>query len=96
MIKGVDVLGHTLGINMDDKIQAQALGGFIAHGNHFLEFPAGVDMHQWKRRLCRIKRLHGEMQHDSGILAHRIKHDRFFTFSGHLTDDVQGFCFKPI
>ena len=64
VVEGVYILLDAIGIDVDDEIKTEALGGFIAERNHVAEFPAGIHMHEGKGRFGGIKGLHGEMQHD--------------------------------
>ena len=56
VVEGVDVLLDAVGIDVDDEIEAEPLGGFIAEGDHVAELPAGIDMHQRERAAWRDKR----------------------------------------
>jgi hypothetical protein len=64
VVEGVHIFFDAVGIDVDDEIKSQALGGFIPERNHVAEFPAGIDMHQGEGWFGGIKGLHGEMQHD--------------------------------
>ncbi len=43
-----------------------------------------------------IERLHRQMQHDGGILAHRIKHHRIGEGRSNLAKDMNCFCFQTL
>ena len=89
-----DSLFNALWIDVDDEIEAEFFGHLIAEGNHFLELPCGVDMEEGEGGLSWVERLHGEVQHDSGVLADGIEHDRSVELGGNFTDDMNALGLK--
>ena len=94
MGKGTDTCINPLLIDVDDKIQAELLDEGIAESDHLLEFPGGVDVHQWEGRLTWSECFEGQVQHDRGVFAYGIEHDRVVEFGGYFTDDVNAFRFQ--
>ena len=65
VVQGVNVQTRAFFIDVHEKFQAQLLAHkLITEGDHVLELPRRIDMQQRKGRLGRIKRFHGQMQHD--------------------------------
>ena len=91
VIKGVDVLSDTFGVDMHDEVHTAFLCHVIAKVVHGLKFPAGINVHEWKRRRTWIKSLAGKVQHYRAVLAHAIEHDRIIGLSHHLAHDVNTF-----
>ena len=90
-IERIDAALHAVLIDMDDQIETQPLRRLVTERDHLPELPGGVDMQQRKWRLGGIERLHRQMQHDRGILADRIEHDRLLELSYHLSHDEDAF-----
>jgi hypothetical protein len=53
-----------------------------------------VDMQQWKGEGRRVECLDREVEHDAGVLADRIKHDRLFKLEDHVAHDLDGLSFQ--
>ena len=53
-----------------------------------------MEEREW--RLLRVKGLHGQMQHNRGVLADRIKHDRFLALRRYLTHDIDRFRLQAV
>ncbi len=96
MVERVDAGRHAIGIDVDDQVHAGLGGHAIAEGVHVTKLPGRIDMHQREGRRRRMERLGRQMQHDGGILADRIKHDRIAALGRDLADDVQAFCLKAL
>ena len=69
MVKRIDPVAHAILIDVHDQINAQTLGSLVAELDHFSEFPRRIDVQEGKRRLGRIKSLHGQMEQDGRIRA---------------------------
>ncbi|MCY1433355.1 hypothetical protein D9M71_493820 [compost metagenome] len=96
VVEGVDLLLHALGIDVYQQLQAQALGGLVAEGDHLAELPGGVHVQQGEGRLARGEGLHRQVQHDRAVLADGVEHHRVFTLGHHFTDDLDAFRFQPL
>ena len=66
----------------------------VAQLDHLAELPGGVHVHQRKRRLGGIERLHRQVQHHGRVFADRVQHHRVFELGGHLADDVNALRFE--
>ena len=53
-------------------------------------------MKEGKRRLCRIERLHREVQQDGRILADRIEHDRLGEGRSHFAENVDSLGLEAV
>ena len=60
----------------------------VAEGVHLLELPRRVHMEQRERGQRRVEGLHGQVQHDGAVLAHRVEHHRMLRLGGRLAHDV--------
>ena len=96
MVKRVDALCQGFRVLVDQQIHPGFLRRLVTQLVHGAEFPRGIYVQQGKRRRRRIKGLLRQVQHDRGILAHRIQHDGLFGFRHHLAHDVDAFGFKPL
>ena len=96
MVKGVDILFHAFRINVTDQLHIRGGCHFIAETIHFLEFPARINVHERKRRRTGIKGLSRQMQHDRGILANGIEHNRVLSMRNHFPDDVDTLGFQSV
>jgi hypothetical protein len=82
---------HAVFVDVHQQVDAELLRQVVAKLDHGAELPGGVHVQQRKGRLGRVERLHGQVQHDGGILADRVQHDRLFTLRGNLAHDVDAF-----
>jgi hypothetical protein len=96
MVEGIDVVAHTILVNVDQEIETELLRHLIAKRDHLTEFPGRVDVEKGKGRLGRIKRLHRKMHQHRGILADGIEHDRLGESRRYLAKDMDGFSLKPL
>ena len=96
MVKRVDVLFNTLGVDMDNKVHANIPRHLVPKVIHGGKLPAGVYMHQGKGRRAGIKSLLRQVQHHRRIFAHRIEHHRVFGLGHHLTHDVNALGFEAV
>lgn len=94
--EGVNLLLEAVAINMNKQVDAEFGRSPVAKLDHFSEFPGGVDVEERERRLAGIKCLHRQMQHDGGVLAHRIEHDRFRKGRGDLSEYVDRLGFQAL
>ena len=83
-----DATGHAILIDVDDEIEIESRGGFVAESDHVPELPGGVDVQQREWRFARRKRLERQMEQDGRILADRVQQNGFAEFRRHLTNDV--------
>jgi hypothetical protein len=82
---------HAFLVDVHQQVETQLLRQVVAKLDHLAELPGGVHVQQRKGRLGRVEGLHGQVQHDGGILADGVQHDRLFTLRGHLAHDVDAF-----
>jgi hypothetical protein len=78
-----------------DELGVQALRGFVAEGNHFLELPAGVDVQQREGNATGEERLAREVQQHRGIFADGVHQQRLGELGRHLAHDVDALGFQP-
>ncbi|CUW43190.1 hypothetical protein B3286c1_0490 [Brucella vulpis] len=96
MRKRPDAITHALLVDMHQKFKPLLTRLCIAEFNHLTKFPCRIHMEKGKRQRGGIERLHRQMQHDGGILADRIEHHRIGECRRHLTENMDGFCFKAL
>ncbi|MCY1437353.1 hypothetical protein D9M71_535110 [compost metagenome] len=96
VVEGVDPALDALGIDVHQQLQAQALGGLVAEGDHLAELPGGVHVQQGEGRLARGEGLHRQVQHDRAVLADGVEHHRVFTLGDHFADDLDAFGFQAL
>ncbi|RMV96151.1 hypothetical protein ALP01_05381 [Pseudomonas caricapapayae] len=89
--KGVDALSHAIGIDVSDQIKAHFLDHLVTEAIHFLEFPAGIDVHDREWQFTGEECLARQVQHHGRILADRVQHHRVIELGGDLADDVDAF-----
>ena len=95
MRNGADAGFDPVPVDIHDEVKAEfVLDIGIAEGDHLPEFPGRINVHQGEGRLPRRKRFAGQMQHDSGILADGVQHDRVVKLCRHLTNDVYALSLK--
>ena len=70
------------------QLRADGARHLIAKRNHLFELVAGVDVQQREGNFAGEEGLLGEPQHDGGVFADRIEHDRIFELGGDLAQDV--------
>jgi hypothetical protein len=87
--------GEPAFVDVNEQVHAHPRRGLIAKGEHLAKFPRRIDMQQGKRRLSRKERLLRHVQHDAGILADRIEHDRFGKLGHGFAHDVDRLRLKP-
>ena len=90
VVERIDVVADAVLVDVDQKIEAELLRHRVAEFDHLPELPGRIDVKKGERRLCRIERLHGEMQQDGRILADRIEHDRLGEGRSHFAENVDG------
>lgn len=89
-----DALFDALLVDVNDEVEAEFLGHLVAKGDHFAEFPGGIDMEEGERGLSGVEGLHREVQHDRGVLADGVEHDGSVEFGGDFPDDVDALSLK--
>jgi hypothetical protein len=89
-----DTLTDAILIDVDDKLEAQSGSRLIPEGDHFLEFPAGINVQDRKWKGRRRKCFNSQMKKCGRILANRIKQYRVIEFRDYLTQDLNAFAFK--
>ena len=89
-----DVLGDAVWIDPDQELEPDFLGHALAERDHFVEFPARVDMHERERDFAGKEGFLGEPEHDGGVFADGIEHDRVLEFGGDFPDDMDAFSFE--
>ena len=94
MGEGSDALVDPFLIDMDDEVEAEFFGHLVAKGDHFAEFPGGIDVEEGEGGLSGIEGLHGQMQHDRGVLADGVEHDRTVEFGGNFPNDMNALGLK--
>ena len=80
-------------VAFDDEVPSVVLGILVAEGDHLLEFPFGVDVHQGEGHFAGREGFLGEAHHNAGILANAIEHDGILKFGSHFANDIDGLCF---
>jgi hypothetical protein len=78
-------------VDMNDQIEIEASRQIVAKPDHVAKFPGGIDMEQGKRQRRGMEGLDRQMQHDTGVFADRVQHDRVFELGDHLAHDFD--CF---
>jgi hypothetical protein len=68
-------------------------GRFIPEGDHLLELPGGVYMHQRERYWSWSKGLAGKMKQNRGVLADGIQHHWLSKGSSCFPENLDGFVF---
>ena len=94
MIEGIDVLPQPLLIGVHQEFDVITMRDRVTERDHVPEFLRRVDVQQRKRRPPWIECLQGKVKHHRGILADRVKHDRFGKARDRLSHDENGFCFE--
>ncbi|MEN9682098.1 MAG: hypothetical protein RLZZ627_1991, partial [Pseudomonadota bacterium] len=94
MGKGADALFDAFRIDVDDEVEAKFLSHLVAKGDHFAEFPGGIDVEEREGRLAGVEGLHGEVQHDRGVLADGVEHDGAVKLSGDFSDYMDALSLK--
>ena len=94
VVERIDALGFGLGVAVDSQGHASGVGGLVAKGIHFPEFPHRVDVKQRKRRHGREEGLARKVQQDSRVLAGREQQHRPFAPGRHLPENVYGLGLK--
>ena len=83
---GVDVVLHA----RHEEAGAHLLHHRVAERDHLGEVVPGVDVHHRERHPGGRERLHGQVEHDDGVLAAREQQHRPLELGRHLPDDVDG------
>ena len=76
------------------RLRLLSLRELVAEGNHFAEFPGGVDVQEREGDAAGMEGLLGEADHDGGVFADGVEHDGVGKFCGDFADDVDGLGFK--
>ena len=88
------IVAKPVRVGVRDQLQPVFGDDLIAKRDHFRKLPAGIDMHQRKRQLARMKRLERQMQQYRRVLADRVQHDRTLEFGSHFPEDVDRLVFQ--
>ena len=96
VLKRVDALVQSLLVDMNEQIEAEPLGGFVAERDHVPKLPGRIDVEQRERRRGRKERLHRQVQHHGAVLANRIQHDGPLAFRDDLAHDVDAFGLETL
>ena len=91
---GIDILRDAIGIRPDKKLEAKLLCHSIAELNHFVEFPARIDVHEREGNLAWIERFLRKTKHYGRIFPDGIEHDGILEFRSDFANDVNAFSFK--
>ena len=91
---GIRARGDGRLIAPDQQLRAHRARHLIAEGEHLGEFEAGVHVQQGKRNRRGIEGLLRQPQHDGGILADGVEHDRPLKLRGHFAQDVNALRFQ--
>jgi len=92
--KWIRAVGQCRVIGMHAQIEAELARMAVAKLDHLPELVSGVDVQERKRRLLRMEGLLREAQHDRGVLADRIQHDRALELGHDLAEDVNALRFQ--
>ena len=78
-------------VGVRNQLHADGFAELVAKRDHLAEFVGGVDVQKRKRNLAGVEGLLRQADHDGGVFADRIQHDRTLKLGYHLTHDVDGF-----
>ena len=95
-LERIDPGARGLLVGMHEQVQAILRGHAIAMLDQGAEIPARGDVQEGKRRRRREEGLARQMQHDAGILAHRIEHHRPAELGHDLAQDVDRLVLQPL
>ncbi len=87
----VDPHRHPFRVFMHQQFAAVGFGGTVTELIHLTEFPASVDMQQWKRQRTWIEGLACQVQHNAGVFTDGVHHHRIGEFSRHLANNMDAF-----
>ena len=96
VLKRVDALVQSLLVDMDEQIEAEPPGSFVAERDHVPKLPGRIDVEQRKRRLGRKEGLHRQVQHHGAVLADGIQHDGPLALRDDLAHDVDAFGLETL
>ncbi len=96
VVEGIYAAAFGVRILIDDQLHAGLAGHPIAKFVHGAEFPRGVDMQQREGWAAGMECFARQVQHHSGILAHRVKHHGLFGLGDHFAHDMNGFGFQAL
>ncbi len=92
---GPDSPADAVLINIDQELPAELLPDVVLpEFDHLPEFPGGVHVQEREGGLGRVERLLGQPDHDGGILADRVEHDRLLELRDDLAEDVNALGFE--
>jgi len=91
----INTIKEKLGFGRKERYdRASGFIGPITKFIHLGKFIGSIHMQQWKWQRCGIKSLARQMQHHTGILTNRVKHDRIAKLGHHFPHDVNGLRFQ--
>src|SRR5690606_22125139 len=96
MRQWADTVTHPVFVDVDQEVETEFIRHPVTKCDHLAEFPRRIHMQKWERRLCRIERLHGQVQKHRGILADRIQHHRLSEICRDLPHNVDRLGFQPL
>ena len=91
---GVGTVGDGLFVAVDDEVGADFASVGVAEGDHLGELVAGVDVEEGEGDLAGEEGLLGEAEHDAGVFADGVEHDRAGELGDSLAEDGDGFGFE--
>ncbi len=92
----VDAARDAFGVRIHEQFHAVLLYDLIPVTDHVAKLPERVHVQQREGQLRRIERLHGEMQHHTGVFADGIQHHGIAKFRSDLADDADRFGFEAL
>lgn len=81
-------------IGIGDQFHSEVFDGLITKQNHLTEFPGGIHMEKREGRFQLVERLERQVQHDGGIFAGGVVHQRLFGLCDSFANDAYRFLFQ--